>query len=76
MDTSKSFDLVPIPLSSLEQYYRFHHIDIPCLKDNELTDELYALRSLLWGLPDDHWLRERVRMLEHELSKRRGKKWQ
>ena len=64
--------LIPDPLSSDQQYTRFYHLDLPELEDTELTDELYALRPLLWGLPAEHWLRERVKMLEHELAKRRG----
>ena len=71
MDTSKSPELIPDPVNSLDQYYRFQHLDVPRLDDNELTDELYALRPLLWGLPDDHWLRDRVKMLEAENMKRR-----
>ena len=68
-----SFDaLVPDPLSSDRQYARFNHLDLPGLEDIELSDELYALRPLLWGLSGDHWLRERVQMLEDELVKRRG----
>lgn len=64
--------LIPDPLSSDQQYTRFHHLDLTELEDTELTDELYALRPILWGLPADHWLRERVRALEKESYKRRG----
>ena len=64
--------LIPDPLSSDGQYYRFHHLDLPDLDDTELRDEFYALRPLLWGLPDGHWLRERVSMLTRELNKRRA----
>jgi hypothetical protein len=64
--------LIPDPLSSDRQYERFHHFDIEGLEDTELTDELYALRPLLWwGLPAEHWLRERVKMLEAEAMKRK-----
>jgi len=62
--------LVPNPLISDRQYHCFHHLDICELGDMELTDELYALRPLLWGLPEDHWLRERVHRLEGEIAKR------
>lgn len=62
--------LIPDPLRSSGQYDRFYYLDIPELDDISLTDELYALRPLLWGLPADHWLRERVSMLETELRKR------
>ena len=64
--------LIPDPLSSNRQYDRFHHLDIADSEDSELLDELYALRPLLWGLPPEHWLRARVRMLEAELSRRQG----
>lgn len=64
--------LIPDPLNSDRQYARFYHLDLSDLEDIELTDELNYLRPLLWGLPADHWLRERVRELEKELSKRRG----
>ena len=68
-----SFDaLVPDPLSSDRQYARFNHLDLSGLEDIELSDELYALRPLLWGLPGDHWLRSRVKALGAEISKRRG----
>ena len=64
--------LIPDPLNSYEQFLRFNHLDIEALTDSKLTDEFYALRPLLWGLSDDHWLRERVKMLEAEISKRKG----
>jgi len=64
--------LIPDPLSSDQQYTRFYHLDLPELEDTELTDELYALRPLLWGLPPEHWLRERVKALEAEMIKHRG----
>ena len=63
--------LIPNPLDSLEQYLRYSHLDLTQLEDDELADEFYALRPLLWRLPSDHWLRERVKMLEHELTKRK-----
>ena len=62
--------LVPDPLMSDRQYNRFYHLDLPELEDDELLDELWALRPHLWGLDAEHWLRERVMMLEQELSKR------
>ena len=73
---------VPDLLSSDRQYARYYHFDLPELEDTELTDELWALRPLLWGLPTDHWLRGRVSRLEAELKKRRfdigsgASKWQ
>lgn len=63
--------LVPDPLSSDRQYNRFYHFDICDLGDIELTDELNYLRPLLWGLPLEHWLRERVAKLEGEMRKRK-----
>lgn len=63
--------LVPDPLSSDQQYARFYHLDLSEMEDIELTDELHYLRSLLWGLDSSHWLRERVKALEAETSKRR-----
>jgi len=64
--------LVPDPFESLEQLNRFNHSDISCLEDTDLRDELNFLRPRLWKLPINHWLRERVKMLEAELSKRRS----
>jgi hypothetical protein len=65
--------LIPDPLVSDQQYARFYHFDIPSLEDTDLIDELHMLRPLLWWrLPSDPWLRERVKMLEQELAKRRG----
>ena len=64
--------IIPDPLSSDRQYEWFCHFDIPSLEDTELVDELYALRPLLWRLPAEHWLRERVQMFEKELAKHRG----
>jgi len=63
--------LIPDPLSSDREYNRFHSLDIADLEDMELTDELHYLRPLLWGLDSEHWLRERVKALEAETSKRR-----
>ncbi|MFC2034883.1 hypothetical protein ACFLUJ_02045 [Chloroflexota bacterium] len=62
---------VPNPLISEQEYARFYHLDIPELENVELTDELHYFRSLLWGLPTEHWLRERVSQLEAELQKRK-----
>jgi hypothetical protein len=59
-------------MSTDRQYERFHHLDIAALKDSEVLEELWALRPLLWGLPPDHWLRERVTKLEGELTKRQA----
>ena len=64
--------LVPDPLVSDRQYDRFYHLDLSELRDVELEDELNYLRPLLWRLDSEHWLRERVRMLEMEMTKRRG----
>jgi hypothetical protein len=64
--------LIPDPFVSAEQFNRFYHSDIPRLEDTDLTDELNALRPELWGLPVDHWFRERVKMLEAEKSKRQS----
>jgi hypothetical protein len=69
---TSSHALVPDPLQSDRQYQRFHHLDLSGLGDMELTDELHYLRPLLWGLDSEHWLRERVRMLEGEMIKRSG----
>ena len=72
MVSNRLVSLIPDPLSDDRQYARFYHLDIEEIGDTELIDELYALRPLLWGLDSDHWFRERVKMLEHELAKRRG----
>lgn len=64
--------LIPNPLMTDRQYDRFYHLDLTELRDTELQDEIDFLRPLLWGIPDDHWLRERVNKLEAEIVKRRG----
>jgi hypothetical protein len=63
--------LIPDPLNSDVEYTRFNHLDIPDLEDTELMDELNCLRVHLWRLSSDHWLRERVKVLEGELKKRK-----
>ena len=63
--------VIPDPLATDGQYRRFYHQDIADCEDSELLDELWALRPHLWGLPADHWLRERIAKLEVELIKRR-----
>jgi hypothetical protein len=68
--------VTPDPLKSNGEYNRYHHFDIPNLDSEDLQDELNALRPLLWGLEKNDWARERVRLLEHELARRRGAKWQ
>lgn len=69
--------LVPEPFESQEENDRYFHRDISNLGNADVIDELHALRPLLWWkLPSDDWLRERVRMLEIELAKRRGGKRQ
>jgi hypothetical protein len=65
-------NVIPDPLISLEQLNRYCHSDITELEDTELTDEMNALRPLLWGLDSDSWLRDRVKRLETELAKRRS----
>lgn len=67
--------LIPNPLDTDEQFLRFRHFDISGLDDSEILDELHALSCLLWWrLPDDDWLRERVRLLKDE-SRKRGLTW-
>jgi len=64
--------LVPDPFETESEYRRFYHEDIADLKDADIIDELHALRPLLWWrLPGDEWLRERARVLEIELKRRR-----
>lgn len=72
MDTTDRDALVPDPLASNRQYKQFYHLDLSELEDVELIDELNYLCSRLWGLPSEHWLRERVKALKAEISKRRG----
>lgn len=67
-------ELIPNPTESDRQYARYHHLDIAGSDDTALIDEANFLQSVLWGLPRDSWLRERVRLLRIELAKRRGKK--
>ena len=66
--------LIPDPLNSDSEYARFNHFDIPELDNSELTDELNYIKALLWEVPAGHWLRQRVKALERELAKRRGRK--
>jgi len=63
--------LVPDPCDTYAAWRRYYHHDISELELSELVDELHALRPFLWGLPRNHWLRERVRVLENELTKRK-----
>jgi len=67
--------LRPNPFYSDRDWFRYNFLDIEGMEDRDLYDEYFALRSLLWGLPEDDWCRERVRMLGQELAKRRGSKW-
>lgn len=67
-----SLDAIPNPLVSLQQCSRFYCLDLAWLEDTELADELNYLKPKLWGLPPEHWLRERVRLLEEELKKHPG----
>jgi hypothetical protein len=68
--------IVPDPLLSLDEYCRFYHLDLCGLQDEELRDEFHALRPLLWGLPRNHWFRERVERLRNELKGRsRDREW-
>lgn len=62
--------LIPEPFNSDTEFNRFYHRDIPKLENSELRDEYYALRPLLWGLPIDNWLRQRVAKLGKEISVR------
>lgn len=69
--------LVPDPNDSEVQYCRYYHLDVASLDDTDILDEFRALAPLLWWkLPDDDWLRERVRILGIELAKRRSGKRQ
>jgi len=62
----------PDPLASIQQYTRFYHYDIAEMGDMELGDELRYLEASLWQLDDNHWLRQRVEMIQLELTKRQG----
>ena len=64
-------NLIPDPLNSDTEYDRFNHFDIPALDDTQLTDELNYIRALLWGIPAEHWLRDRAKMLETEITRRK-----
>jgi len=68
---AKNEVLIPDPLAGDKEYARYHHLDIQGLTDVEVMDEYYALRPCLWGLPSDHWLRQRVKALGIEKAKRR-----
>ena len=63
--------LIPNPLENDSQYNRYYHYDISHTELSDLWDELHALRPLLWGLPQDDWLRQRLRELENEVAKRK-----
>jgi hypothetical protein len=69
---ARTLAFVPNPCDSEAAWRRYHHYDIAELAVNDLLDELYALRPVLWGLPPGHWLRKRVKRLEVELAARRG----
>ena len=71
MPVDKSDILIPIATDCDTEYVRYHHLDIQGLNDIEVMDEFYALRPCLWGLPSDHWLRQRVKALGIELAKHR-----
>lgn len=64
--------VIPDPLDTDHQYYRFHHLDLPNLDETELEDELNTLKPLLWGIPMCHWLRDRVLHLKAELRRRQA----
>ena len=63
--------LIPDPLDNDKAYCRFYFLDLPDLELSDLRDELYALRPLLWGLPKDNWLRQRVEALQAEITRRK-----
>lgn len=63
--------LIPNPLNTDMEYARLYHLDLPYLDDTQLVDEFNYIRAHLWQLPPGHWLRERVRMLESELKRRK-----
>lgn len=61
---------MPDPMYSYQQFIRYNHLDIPDLDDEELKEELWSLRSLLFWLPPRHWIRDRVRELGKEYGRR------
>ena len=61
---------IPEPMATFQQFNRFNHFDIPDLSDEELKEELWSLRSLLFWLPPRHWIRDRVRELGKEYGRR------
>ena len=67
-------ELIPNPLQSDSHYGRYHCFDIPNLEVDDILDEIYALRPLLWGSSKDDWLRLRVKALEGELASRKFRK--
>ena len=68
---AKNGVLIPDPMAGDKECARYYHLDIQGLNDVEVMDEYYALRPCLWGLPSDHWLRQRVKALGIELARRR-----
>ena len=63
--------IIPDPMRSIQQFVRYNHLDIPDLNDDELQAELWSLRSLLYRLPPEkRWIRDRVRELGKEYSRR------
>ncbi len=61
---------IPDPMCSAQQFARYNHLDIPDMADEELETELWALRSLLFWLPPQHWIRDRVQELGKEYGRR------
>jgi len=62
---------IPDPMLSFQQYVRYYHMDIHDLSDDELQTELWSLRPLLYWLPHEkRWIKDRVRELEREYSRR------
>ena len=65
---------VPDPLASSKEYARFYHLGLCELENSEIVEELDYLKPLLYGEPEDSWLRQRVARLEAEIQRRQEPK--
>ena len=65
---------VPDPLKSSQQYVRYYHLGLNEFSNEEIIEELDYLKPLLYGEPEDSWLRQRVERLEGEIERRQEPK--
>jgi hypothetical protein len=74
LDFSQRRRLIPDPFASMEDWYRYHHLDLPYLSLEDIESEASLIAGAMYFTPPRgkaSWLLERYQALREEIRKRR-----